>query len=338
MSRSASRLIRAFTASLACSLGLFLVAPAHAQLDPNFPNYKSKNAAPIPGIRVGMAAQNNATVWDTDLANWTNPLMQNQVKTTFAFGQCFGGGMIEDLRNNAAAVNSDFSGTSASQWNEFAFYPRPGGTDWVDEYINAAAPAPRADTIASNAWLNDPFGTAPGKLGWEHGQWQHVGAGNAVKLNDAAMANRYAILWSGDPNNTDWAQLSAMYTRLTVGYGYNANKVYILAGAGAADPLLPPALIAAPNLSAATPNNLQMTLGGMNNLGAMDQLFFLANDHGVININGVTHRQPKRDGYNMPDYDPEWGHIPQSWIPAPGTTAFLAISAALATRRRRGTH
>jgi hypothetical protein len=324
--------------AFAVALGLSLASYASAQLDPNFPVYKSKNAAPIAGIKVGLAAQNNATVWDTDLAMWTNPLMVNQVKTTFAFGQCFGGGMIEDLRNNAAAANSDFSGTSAAQWNEFAFYPRPGGTDWVDQYTIAAAPAPRADTIASNAWLNDPFGTAPGNLGWEHAQWQSVGAGNAVKLNDAAANNRYAILWSGDPNNTDWNQLSAMYNQLTVGYGYNANNIHILAGAGAADPLLPPALALAPNLRSATPNNLQMTLGGMNNLGAMDQLFFLANDHGVININGVTHRQPKRDGYNMPDNDPIWGHIPQSWVPAPGTTAFLIMSAGLATRRRRAAH
>lgn len=338
MSRQKFRFARSLVRGLAIALGLSCAAVSHAQLDPMFPVYKSKNAAPIAGIRVGMAAQGNATVWDTDLANWTNPLMMNQVKTTFAFGQCFGGGMIEDLRNNAAAANSDFSGTSAAQWNEFAFYPRPGGTDWVDEYIAAAAPAPRVDTIASNAWLNDPFGTAPGKLGWEHAQWQSVGAGNAMKLNDAAQANRYAILWSGDPNNTDWAQLSAMYTRLTVGYGYNANKIHILAGMGAADPLLPPALLAAPNLSAATPMNLQMTLGGMNNLGAMDQLFFLANDHGVININGITHRQPKRDGYNQPDYDPEWGHIPQSWIPTPGTTALLMMGAGLASRRRRATY
>jgi len=317
-----------------------LASTAQAQLDPLFPAYRSKNLAPIAGIKVGLAAQGGAVVWDTDLANWTNPLMNNQVKTSFAFGQCFGGGMLENLQVNAAAAGSNFSGTSASQWNEFAFYRRPGGADWVDTYTTGSwgVFAPRHDTTASSAWSNDPFGSAGGNLGWEHAQWLANAAGNTIKLNDAARNNRYAILWSGQPNNIDWDQLQNMYTLLTlpvIGYNYNPQNVFVLAGNGAADAGVPAGLAGVANLMAATPINLQMTLGGMANLGAMDQLFFLANDHGVININGITHVQPKWDGYETPDWDYEWGHIPQSWLPTPGTTALLGLAAGLMARRRR---
>lgn len=321
--------------------GLVLAAGsgAYGQLDPNFPGYQMK----VPGVRVGLATNNaNAQVWDSDLANWTNPLMMNRVKTTFAFGECFGGGMLSDLKTNAAAAGDDFSGTSASQWNEFATYRGAAGkpSDWVDTY-NAASwglAAPRHDTTASGAWRNDPYGTGAGNLGWEHAQWQENGAGAANKLNDSARDHRYAILWSGSPNGIDWDQLNTAYALLTtpiLGYNYDPTKVYILAGQGIADPNVPAGLMGAPNLIPATPGNLQATLGGLAGLNNMDQLFFLANDHGVIDINGMTHIQPKWDQDYEPEWTPEWGNIPQSWIPTPGSGVVLALAGLAAMRRRR---
>jgi len=316
---------------------------ARGDLAPNFPPYKSKAGAPIAGIKVGLASNAaGAYVWDTDLAAWTNPLMVNRVQTSFAFGQCFGGGMIENLRANAAAAGSNFSATSASQWNEFATYRGAAGqtADWVDTYIAGSwgLLAPRHDTTASDAWRNDPYGSAGNNLGWERAQWMDNGTGAANKLNDFGRDNRYAILWSGSPNAIDWNQLEVAYSLLTlpiIGYNYDPSKVFILAGMGVGDAGLPPALAGVPNLLPATPMLLQATLAGMAMLGAADQLLFMANDHGVINILGKSYEQPKWSEDEPPNWDPEWGNIPSSWLPTPGTGILLALAGMLGARRRR---
>jgi hypothetical protein len=292
---------------------------ALAQLPAGFPATVNMPAA----ARVGLATNAaNTQIWDSDLANWTNPLMANGVRTTFAFGQCFGGGMLDRLQANAAANGRAFSGTSASSWNEFAYYRGAGGaaSDWVDTYTAASWGlfAPRHDTTAGGAWRNDPFGTAPGQRAMETAQYRENGAGGALTLSSSPRANRYAVLYSGGPNAIDWDQLNTMYTLLTtpiVGYNYDPSKIFILSGNGVGDAGyagLPggSALLTAPNVLPADKMLLQNTLAGMAGLNGNDQLLFLANDHGVIQApGGRILRVPKRES-DYPSYPPSYQPLP----------------------------
>lgn len=356
--RSSALRIQVITASVSLAV---CCASALAQLPVGFPNTVN---LPV-GVKVGLAAQ-DGVVWNTDLAAWSNPLMANQVEMTYAFGECFGGGMLDSLQANAAAANDDFSGTSASQWNQFAIYRGTAGkaADWVDTYTAGQAPAPgapRHDTTAGDAWLNDPYGTAPLQLSWETAQYRENAAGGAITLTDMAVANRYAILWSGQPNNIDWDQLNTEYDLLTATYNYKPANIFVLAGTGlpGATAALPAgsALLTAPNLTNALINILHLDLTSLTNLDDEDQVLFWANDHGVIqggNAPAVmvpryggpgTYSPPPTNA--LPDIydmsDPSNWVVQAQWVPdevavpEPSTIALvvIGISVTMGCRKRR---
>src|SRR5207248_3067341 len=125
------------------------------------------------------------------------------------------------------------------------------------------------------------------------------------------------------------------------------------------------ALLNAPNVLPATAMLLQNSLGGMAGLNANDQLFFLANDHSVLQApGGRILRVPKRDN-DYPSYPPSYQPLPgypdstigdldymfdlsnpNDWqvrpdfaqyivTPTPGSLAMLGLASLIAGRRRR---
>jgi len=313
-------LIGSFSLAIYC-------ASAPAQLPAGYP--AAVNCPP--GVNVGLATSLGAPVWSSDLANWTQPLMQNQVETTFAFGECFGGGMLDPLQANAAAAADDFSGTSACQYNQLASYPTAATpTDWVYGYTGyqSGAGPDRADTTAGQAWLGDGYSTAPGNLGWETAQYRDNLNGGPVKLTDVPAANRYAVLWAGQPNMIDWDQLDEEYDTLTSpAFGWKAANIYVLAGAGAF--AVPAGLLVGANVQPATAANLQLLLtspGGLDaTLDDNDQFFFMAADHGVVQGLGgaavVVPRWTPSSTNNPPPY------MPSSYPYGSGLSSYGSVGA-----------
>jgi hypothetical protein len=315
--------------------------------DPVFPAFVQQPMTAVNPMnpnreRSGLATKPGALlpIWDHDLANMVRPLAGAGVQLNFAFGQCFGGGMIDDMLGVAGDAlrpgvgGNNLTATSASRWDEFSWYRRPvamGGVnrDWVDTHNNAMLPvAPSFERMAYNAFRNDPWGTslvAPrGNEGrFETAQWGQRGAASGAN-NLTTRNNRYAVLYSGDPNAIDWEQLGTAYTRLTVNYGYNPADIFLVADAGFASiPAGNPLRNAMTGIPAA--NGIPATLGDLNNLFALtlnnlnanDQLYFLANDHGVLQTQqmqpGCWMRVPKRPGEGSP------GQWPSELPPAPSS-------------------
>lgn len=394
-SRSLQTLIATCSTALAVGSAAAAPFPLPGTGDPAFPAF-APQPVPMPGRnpeRSGLSTKLGALqpVWDHDLAAMVAPLAAAGTQLNFAFGQCFGGGMIDNLVSIGGGA--DLTATSASRWDEFAYYRRPiaiGGvdTDWVDTHIDAELPAsPTIERIAYNAYRNDPWGVSPvaprgNERRLETAQWGQVAAAAGTRTLDTKVdANRYAVLYSGQPQAEDWEQLELQFDVLTNVYNYDPANIFVVAAAGFAsipagnllrDPI---AGIPAANGMPATVDDLDslltVTLGG---LGMDDQLFFLANDHGVLQTGmmqpGCWIQAPKRPGdlpepelppelppaspggYSPPgqylgslteifDIQPDqqfWQVRPswsQNYIPTPGTAVLLSVVPLTLHRRRR---
>lgn len=324
-------------AAIALSIADAAAARQSGPASPPFPAFADQSLVmPVmggPPERAGLATKNAniAPIWDHDLAAWSAPIAMAGAQLSFAFGQCFGGGMLDNLKNLGAG---DISATSASRWDEFAWYPRPlaqGGInkDWADVYLDklasAAGPGPLYRDLADHAYKNDPWGTFAGaprgnEAARETAQWAERGfLPGFLAPDDQARNNRYAVLYSGEPNAVDRAQLNRAFQILTnpAGLNYRRDRIYVVAGNGALEPLPagagdiydPVNGVPMANRLDATPADLQnlltVTLAG---LGAADQLLFFANDHGVLQTSrmapGCYIRIPKQGdpSYPSPSY------------------------------------
>ncbi len=335
--------------------------------------------------KVGLASNAGVPVWDADLAMMARGIARGGTKMAFAFGTCYGGGMTQNL----AALGLEAGGgavtltaTSAARWNEPAWYPeglaalraRPGLTtarpandhayDWVDSYVDSFAGAATAIMAAENGWRHDPFGSnpvvdqGPNEVlrARENAQYRQTNvAARGFSHMMPAQANKYAILWSGQPAAPDRDQMVRQYNQL-IAQGYAAANISVLVGAGAADGIVG-MLPAGTVVQQATAANLQGVFTGLAGLTAMDQLFFLANDHGTAwNPNMPVDRwveMPKLPVYpsgsgsssgngtlpydleNMPGNGDFVGYFGQYYVPTPGPLALFSIGVGTIARRRR---
>ncbi|MCW5754956.1 MAG: hypothetical protein KIT24_09655 [Phycisphaeraceae bacterium] len=374
MPRIPDRTIRTFA-----TLSLFIgaVGTALAQAPYLGPVYENKGSIVDPGPppkvsqwHVGLSTSAGKPIWDDELANYAKPLAMAGVKMAYGFGQCFGGGMIQDL----VALGGDISATSATKWSRPAYYRestppaaaapvRPGlafaavannhNYDWVDSYIQANGGGANHLNAANDAWRYDPFGTNPATNrgpnemgGIEFGQFGQTAAGAAAGFNHGvAAANKFAILYSGKPNAIDGEQIVDAWNMLVGVYGYMPANIQVLYGAGVAPVGAPAAMVG--QTVAATDVNMMIAYANLGGLTAMDQLFFLANDHGTAwndlmgNRNRFYLDVPKTPSQWSPSqgldqYGPDtnWSTVPY-YVPTPGTATLLAIGAMLTTRRRR---
>lgn len=273
-------------------------------------------------------------VRDDQLAGMAMRAVQGGTRFIWAFGQCFGGGMFDEL----IALGGTQSGTSAARHNETSRYPKrpPNGVghDWVTRYVQAMGGGAMARATAASAATNDPWGTNPGALrimeamGTEHPQYFSVGAGADNLL--LHQAGSLAILWSGQPNLYDRNQIVTAVSAL-VAMGYTRDRIFVFYGSGRLrqnhpivqahmlDPMGRP-LVPSITLRAATFNALDGLFMARFAPAAMckpGSVFFLANDHGfntAINLGGAVPRAGDMgdpDAYGDPDAEDEDGDYGQ---------------------------
>lgn len=305
-------------ASFSAVLGLALAA--HAQNVP--PTVRPYDVKPNQW-QVGLAGHDNNPIWGEAFANMAAPIAQRGTKMAFAFGQCFGGGMLTNLAGinplmNGPALN--VSATSASSWHQSAWYPapingvsvQPGITgantpndhsyDWVDSYVDQFGGPVPSSAAADGAWTFDPFGTnvgavnAPGRVdrgpverarAREISQYFNVGTGGTLTHN--VQNNKQAILYSGKPNAIDADQIGNAWDSL-IADGYAAGNIHVLFGAGW-NPQNPDAIVGMLPVAArnqaqeANFTNLANVFTALTLAPNLDQLFFLSNDHGTARNN-----------------------------------------------------
>lgn len=130
----------------------------------------------------------------------------------FAFGQCFGGGMFEDLK--------DFDDTllkSAARWNETSWGNDGLGYDyWLEELRKEFE---SGDTVAKadyDAYMNDPrgpHGDRDNPPGTEHPQGLYNGDQNMRLTDDAS--SKHALLFSGSDEPRHQGDIEKWETTLT---------------------------------------------------------------------------------------------------------------------------
>lgn len=109
---------------------------------------------------VELTAWGTPAIRDDELASWVEPF--NAAAEIYAFGQCYAGGMADDL--NIQNHNNRFAAWAASgcepSW----------GDGWIDAWADGIESGLRGThALGQYAVLNDPFG--PSGTGWEHPGW-----------------------------------------------------------------------------------------------------------------------------------------------------------------------
>jgi len=168
------------------------------------------------------------------------PALKAGASLFLSFGQCFSGGLIDEL---APLGGNQFIITSARH-SETASYgiPAPAGVDidFTDAFILAMGDGHNAaESVAERTAAIDPFGpnpNAPRKsepMGHEH--TQYFAAGKGATLRPADFTKRgMAVLWAGMPAERDRVQMHLMIDRL-VQMGYDRDRVWLLYADGKAD-------------------------------------------------------------------------------------------------------
>lgn len=163
------------------------------------------------------------------------------VPMVYVFGECYGGGMVDELEDE---LPNPMSIVTASFYNQTSYYPKAGGNglDFVWAYVQALAaqlPATSAQALAVQASHDDPWGWAPQPtparngetLGSETPEYFSQNNGDQISLNPAQYPRTSIVLWAGRPNQVDDAQL-ANTLLLLLQAGYSKDDILILFGSG----------------------------------------------------------------------------------------------------------
>ena len=239
-----------------------------------FPEYYDQDSA-TNYVHSGICTSDGQVVSDVlfaQLVSGAVPSSQDSNELVFAFMQCYGGGMIDELDNTytevtyppvaytsacrgyetASAGNEDpATGGSWESYCNFYYSPRIGGA-------LPGPPPPAGNTArgaAEHAYNNDYWGpvaaTARGATATENPQYHASSQGGEPNLismadsnalhrhnqNNPYKMNRYlAILWGGSTvDNANWNGLMRIHNDL-LARGYTENEMYVMypGGAGAA--------------------------------------------------------------------------------------------------------
>lgn len=167
----------------------------------------------------------------------------------FFFAQCFGGGMLDDLREKLLRTNGNFAGTSASRHDESSWGLSDGSTwpekgfDKPEDYWAKELGEEMAKTGADARTISEMSGTAanedvrgPNGTKKENPQSTSLRNGGAVKLgkkaDGTAVASRHAIMFMGKPDGErHWNDLDRAYNALKA-QGFTDGEIVVLAGNG----------------------------------------------------------------------------------------------------------
>lgn len=167
----------------------------------------------------------------------------NRDDLVVTMGQCWGGGMLDDLStapwsslNSAARHNEQSWSTDGPEKSRRGAYV----DQWARAVDNAVNPTMLA--AATTARANDPAGpvlktyqTTYGAKFLEHPQYTSSGGvGDAIKLRDSTPAK--AIVFGGSEANwVNFNSVKQVYSALKTRYGYADADIYVCYGA-ATDP------------------------------------------------------------------------------------------------------
>lgn len=216
----------------------------------DFPEYVDQNSV-SPNIHSGISTSDGDTVWDSEFAQMVSNAMgqHNYGETAFAFMECYGGGMIDELLPVVGSGTDVSSFTSASRHNELAWYGGP--TIWLDPpvhmeqsfYNNPYAQRAGGATVynhgaaAQYGYENDDVGPVEQNPLREHPQYKftyqlanktdvtlHRANGTGGDTPDSYRA----ILFGGSTNNWgNYNSLLNIYSNLK-DRGYTDDEIYLM--------------------------------------------------------------------------------------------------------------
>ncbi|MBO8174509.1 MAG: hypothetical protein H0Z18_04560 [Thermococcus sp.] len=198
-------------------------------------------------------------IYDWQLANMIKMWIARKgyANMIFIFNQCFGGGMIDDLKEKLEGTG-DAAFLSASKHDEPAwglndgydpnnspkikgkgfekpegFYPKEIGEE-LEKSGNGAPTAKEMARRAEKEDINGPYGIW--KTDIEHPQYTSIGKGDDVKIGKKAdgseVASKHAILFAGDADSKrHWNNLDRAYKALKK-QGFTDADMIVLAGNG----------------------------------------------------------------------------------------------------------
>ncbi|WP_324736110.1 hypothetical protein VFC49_02970 [Thermococcus sp. SY098] len=244
-------------------------------------------------------------VYDWQLANMMRMWIANRTgyaNMVFIFNQCFGGGMIDDLKEKlkgtgdaaflSASRHNETSwgladGYTPSSWPEMAkrgfkkpegYYPKEVG----EELARTGKDAPTVREIARRAEQQDPRG--PYGLDFkETPQYTSIGKGGNIKIgkkvDGSDVASKHAILFAGDADSKrHWNNLDRIYKALKK-QGFTDGDIIALAGNGKTLPngTNVPSYVDGPGTKKALYEAIVNVSKKMNK---NEQLIFWVSDHG----------------------------------------------------------
>jgi hypothetical protein len=228
-------------------------------------------------------------ITDEDLADMVTTYIDSNYKDmVFVFGQCFGGGFIDDLGSATSGYNP-VAIMSACKHNKLSF--GSGSTSGRSYFLKAFSmylhmyPTwPIKDLFYVGAVKSDEAA----KKGWETPQFlsQPQPAGDNIKIHDGT--SNYAILYAGRPNIdflggptwTYWNDLDDIYDRLG-DLGYTDNDIFVLYGDKKTPDGIPPSW--PPIDYEATYDNLKTVFETLQaKMSPSATLFFWVSDHGDL--------------------------------------------------------
>jgi hypothetical protein len=258
------------------------------------------------------------------------------VPLVYVFGECYGGGMIDDLAANV--VFNPMSIVSASFFNQTASYPMAGGngTDFLWAYLRALGKQkkPTAQSVAAQAATDDPFGWAAKpnrarvgeKLGSETPEYWSQNVMDISLLRAQGEVNS-VILWAGQPEVEDDKQLSQLIVTL-LNLGYDKDNIVVYFGSGFYSPQKSQLVATMKNnnfdpthLREADPTDLAKVLAQWafpaNVANPSQFFFFVAADHGCNNAFMPQEKTGNGGGAIPQGGDDAWGNDGGSMLPYP---------------------
>jgi len=265
-----------------------------------------------------LVANDGNDIRDNEFAEMIEKLLEpndvnNARDAKFLFQQCYGGGMLDDIKD--VLDTTKWVGGSASDHNE----PSIGKVSTAEN--NARPPASRYD----DQWVADPpedwwteqlkeemakdqtlleginnAGSNDGAGEFEAGQSAYENDGNTITLKDPNALSHHAILWAGQADAMrHFNDVNNVRSALTSQWGQpdgNSVTISVLFGDGlkSSDGNDLPA---AWDANSATKENLQAALDAIaEKLDPNEQFFFYASDHGGV----VTEVVPPLDLIPLP--------------------------------------
>ena len=244
----------------------------------------------------------------------------------FLFQQCFGGGMLDDLKT-AFSNKVKWVGGAASRHDEPSWGTADSATDPIDGWTKALVPE-----LAKNQTLlkaidaaasNDPHKKR------ETGQSISANSGSTINLKDAAAKSHHAVLWAGKADGVrHFNDIKKVRDSLISQWGQPSDSVTVtvLFGDGKKDSNgndLP----ADWKAQAATEANLKTAINSLKTkLDTDEQFLFYSSDHGGTETRLLTVPKKVAGGSNdIEDFDLSPGEL-DGMYRTPDNTPFLSIS------------